>query len=220
MASLGLDSGVACEAGQPLPYTSSEFDEGKSPATSRMETPLSSITQQSFYGRADTQLFKQLMTSKSVSRLADIPPQQISKPTPHPPTSLNKQNQMILDAATSYDRMITDWIPNGLAKLQSMQAVFNLRWDVGEQVQWVLTQYDQKSERLPHAEARSLSMSWVVEPTGECPDGEEGVREMLRTERASEGNVEINGRADDAISVGMSCQPAVGGYGRCLRAEN
>ena len=80
---------------------------------------------------------------------------------------------MILDAVTLYERMVTDWTPNGLAKLQSMRAVFNLRWDEGEQVQWVLTPYDQKSERLPHAEARSLSMSWVVEPTGESSDGKD-----------------------------------------------
>lgn len=80
---------------------------------------------------------------------------------------------MILDAATLYDRMITYWTPNGLAKLQSAQAVFNLQRDEGEEVKWVLTPYNQKSERLPHAEARSLSMSWVVEPTGKCPDGKE-----------------------------------------------
>ena len=187
MASLGLDWGTAREAGQPLPDTSSEFDEGKLPGTSQTETSLSSIFQQSFHDRADAQLFKQLMMSKFVSRLADIPPQQVYKSTLNQSTSLNKHNQMILDAVTLYERMVTDWTPNGLAKLQSMQAVFNLRWDEGEQVQWVLTPYDQKSERLPHAEARSLSMSWVVEPTGESSDGKDGVREVLRTKGTVKG---------------------------------
>ncbi|PVH81654.1 hypothetical protein DL98DRAFT_571010 [Cadophora sp. DSE1049] len=189
MASLGLSMDMMQEPGQSVPNSTILLNEDKTAVAAQIKTAGSSALEELLRvpDLADTKLFQQLMMSKFISRLADIPLQSIIGPTPHQPTCLDEHNRIILGAAKLYIRMATDWTPNGLTRLKSMRAVFNLQWDEGEQVKWVFTPYDQISERLPHAEARSLSMSWIVKPTEQCPDGKEGVRQVLRTKGTVKG---------------------------------
>ncbi|KAK0099757.1 hypothetical protein ONS95_013350 [Cadophora gregata] len=191
MASLGLDVGKRHKSGDTSPQITSEVIEAKPMTQSKIEGSVASNPQLQIPAQADTQLLKQLMMSKFVSPLADIPPRSRADPRKTFPSNdqspLDKHNCKILNAATLSSSMNTDWNANGLTKIKSMRAVFDVQWDRDEQVKWLFTPYDQKTERLPHAEARSLSMSWVVEPTGQSPVGKEGAREVLRTKGTVKG---------------------------------
>lgn len=57
----------------------------------------------------------------------------------------------------------------------------------GEDTTWVLTPYDQRLERLRHAKARIMSIPSILERTRECPDGDEAVREVFRTQGTVKG---------------------------------
>ncbi|KAH6699997.1 hypothetical protein BKA61DRAFT_681989 [Leptodontidium sp. MPI-SDFR-AT-0119] len=194
MASLGLDEGIVQESGQLTTDSTIQPKEGQPAASDPPETTEPGTTKPpiKISDHADTQLFKQLMMSSLLSLISDIPAQSLSNSayftkSHESPLTSTKTVQNLLGAAMLYDRMVTDWEADGIGKLKSLRAIFDIRWDDGEEVKWVLTPYDQKSERLPHAEARAMSMSWVVEPTGDCPDENEGVREVLRTMETAKG---------------------------------
>ncbi|KAH6715572.1 heterokaryon incompatibility protein-domain-containing protein [Leptodontidium sp. MPI-SDFR-AT-0119] len=194
MALLELDEGTVQESGQVALDSTTQPKEDQQAASDPPEITESETTkppiQISDY--ADTQLFKQLIMSSLLSLLSDVPAQSLSNPThfttSHEPLTSTQAVRSLIAAAMLYGRMVTDWDADGIGKLKSMRAIFDIRWDDDdEEVKWVLTPYDQKSERLPHAEARAMSMSWAVEPTGDCPDGKEGAREVLRTKGAVRG---------------------------------
>ncbi len=101
--------------------------------------------------------------------------------------------------------METDWRGSGDEKLKSMRAVFDVNSLYGKKVAekdsdegkerkegdellgedgnviLLVTPYDQRTEWLPHTEARVMSMSWVVEPTGQRPNDSSGQREIFTT---------------------------------------
>lgn len=151
-----------------------------------------------FSQHGDVQLFKQIMKSSFLSLIEDLPSRNMADLTPLPIKDRDsKEMQNIFAAAALYGGMETEWQEaargKGVGRLGSMRAVFDVNGLLktkeelvgkegdGEGTVYVLTPYDERTERLPHTEARVMSMSWVVEPTGECPDGQMGVREVFRT---------------------------------------
>lgn len=150
-----------------------------------------------FSQHGDVQLFKQLMKSSFLSLIEDLPSRNLANKIPLSVGIQNSQEmQNVFAAAMLYGRMESDWREaayGGAGRLGSMRAVFDvnsilkakekLEGEEGnmEGATFVLTPYDERTERIPHTDARAMSMSWLVQPTGECPDGKEGVREVFRT---------------------------------------
>lgn len=71
--------------------------------------------------------------------------------------------------------------PDQDTKTDTSETTSNKKIEEKEEPIYVLTPWNQRTERLPHAEARAMSMSWIVVPTGEMPDGEQGIREVFGT---------------------------------------
>ena len=142
----------------------------------------------SIHSMVDYQAFKQLMMSNFISLMQDIPAQQIQNRIPIKIKEGPESEQRLKDIAAAafwYDGMSTDWALSGGQKLKSMRAIFDIDWSDGGTL--VLTPYDQRTERMPHAEARAMSMSWLVEATGTYPDAKGGIREILRTKKMVKG---------------------------------
>ena len=163
--------------------------------------------------RVDLQLFKQLMQSGFINSIKDIEHHMGDvkgniMEYDGPELSLDKRKQ-ISGAAFWYFGTKNQW--NNVAdeeKVQGLRCVFDVDGPNGmeqnmnlppstEDLQattdpcektsesvFVLTPYNARHERLPHSEARTMSMSWVVQPREkgiEDGAGADGIREAFCT---------------------------------------
>jgi hypothetical protein len=153
----------------------------------------------------DLQLFKQLIRSIFISLEKDLPPevdpgiQDRGRKAPEFLQKFAVSALMYMGMSTGFSTMGDE------EKWQEKTAVFDVdkymnvgkgeqepgeegsKVEDGKEV-LVVTPYDPKSERLPHSEARTMSMSWVVETTSEgIKDEEEGVREVFKTKGMVKG---------------------------------
>ncbi|KAL2068075.1 hypothetical protein VTL71DRAFT_16173 [Oculimacula yallundae] len=193
MASLNVREETSHGSGHVIPESTAQVSGDRTNTLIGTDTTTAEKSELTFQTSqyADTQLFKQLM-SNFISLVSDLPASttlsELVSTTRQGNIISTKTRENLLGAAMLYGRMVTDWDASNISKLQNMRAVFDIKWgNKEEEVQWVLTPYDPRTERLPHAEARSMSMSWLVEPTGDCPDWKDNIMEVFKTIRTVKG---------------------------------
>jgi hypothetical protein len=132
----------------------------------------------------DVQVYKQLIRSSTIANGITLLAQQLDR------SEIQGLYTESIVAGGLEDEWGDAMRGRGTGRLSSMEAVFDVNellkirqigvQNNGSSTVFVLTPFDNRLENLPHPPIRAAPMSWIVEPTGERPDGKGGLREVVK----------------------------------------